>query len=210
MAAGATESAMTPAVLPAAPDRADAPRGRRPVVPNAVLGTLVAVIIEVMLFTGFISAFLIAKKSTLTVLWPPPDQPRFPVEATAVNTVALLLSGVACWVALVAHRRGSASARWWNAAALGLGVAFVTLQGVEWTQLILDGLTIRSSLAGAYFYLLVGAHALHALAGLLVLAWASSRLAAGTMRADAMSAVRIYWTFVVALWPLLYWLVYLS
>jgi heme/copper-type cytochrome/quinol oxidase subunit 3 len=184
---------------------------RRPVVPSQVIGTLVAIVVETMLFTGFISAFLIAKNTIPAVLWPPPDQPRFPVERTALNTVALLLSGVACWLALRAFRRGSLfAARRWNALALALGAAFVGLQGVEWARLIIGGLTITSSLAGAYFYLLVGAHALHAIAGLVVLLWAAARLASGEMLDEQLASVRIYWTFVVALWPLLYWLVYLK
>ena len=185
-------------------------RRRRPAVPNAILGTLVAVVVEVMLFTGFVSAFLIAKKSLPPVLWPPPDQPRFPIQATAVNTVALLLSGVACWMTVRAHRKGSPSARWWNWAAFLLGVAFVMLQGSEWAGLLADGLTLSSSLAGAYFYLLVGAHAVHVVAGLVALGWAASRLSSGTLTEAQMSAVRIFWTFVVGLWPILYWLVYLS
>jgi heme/copper-type cytochrome/quinol oxidase subunit 3 len=27
-------------------------------------------------------------------IWPPPDQPRLPLEETAINTVALFLSGL--------------------------------------------------------------------------------------------------------------------
>ena len=197
-------------MAPSATPGAVGPAPRRAGVPSAVLGTLVAVVVEVMLFTGFVSAFLIAKKSLPPVLWPPPDQPRFPVEATAFNTAALLLSGVACWLAARAHRRGRPAARWWNWSAFLLGTAFVVLQGSEWAQLLAGGLTLTSSLAGAYFYLLVGAHALHVLAGLAALGWAASRLSSGTLTGAQMSAVRIFWTFVVALWPILYWLVYLS
>lgn len=200
---------MSEAAIPSVPAaRPVAPR--RKAVPNAVLGTLVAVVVEIMLFAGFVSAFLIAKKPLPPVLWPPPDQPRFPVADTAVNSVALLLSGVACWLAVLAHRKAAASSRRWFLAAFLLGFGFVALQGVEWAQLLLGGLTLTSSLAGAYFYLLIGAHALHAIAGLIVLGWALARLSAGSLRPDQASAVRIYWTFVVALWPILYWLVYLS
>lgn len=198
-----------PAPAPA-PARPGGRRIRRTAVPDAVVGTLVAVVVEIMVFAGFISAFLIAKKPLPPILWPPPDQPRFPVAETAGNSVALLLSGLACWLAVRAFRKGSASARPLFLAAGLLGFAFVALQGVEWAQLLVGGLTLRSSLAGAYFYLLVGAHALHAMAGLLVLWWATARLTRGTLQPAQASATRIYWTFVVGLWPVLYWLVYLS
>ena len=48
---------------------------------NGLFGMLVFVLTEAMLFAGFISAFTIVKASA--PVWPPPDQPRLPVEATA-------------------------------------------------------------------------------------------------------------------------------
>jgi cytochrome c oxidase subunit 3 len=191
---------------PAAP-----PARRSPAVPHAVVGTLVAVVVEIMFFAGLVSAYLIARKPMPDILWPPLNQPRFPVADTAVNTAWLLLSGVACWIAVASRRRGKAVAsRRLFLASLVLGLAFVVFQGVEWAQLLADGLTLRSSMAGAYFYLLVGAHALHAIAGLIVLSWASLASSRGTLTGPGASAVRIYWTFVVGLWPILYWLVYLQ
>lgn len=183
---------------------------RRPVVPNALLGTTVAVVVEVMLFSGFVSAFLIAKKSLPPVVWPPPDQPRFPVEDTLWNTAALLASGVTCWLAVRALRSGSAWAGRLMGTTFLLGALFVGLQGVEWAQLIRGGLTLRSSIAGAYFYLIVGAHALHAVGGLVAVLWAWLRLRSGSLDPAQASAVRLFWSFVVLLWPILYALVYLS
>ena len=58
---------------------------------------LIFVAMETMMFAGMISAFTIIKSSSL--VWPPPDQPRLPVGQTAINTVALLLSGVALFFA---------------------------------------------------------------------------------------------------------------
>ena len=49
---------------------------RSPVVPNGVLGMLLFVATETMLFGGMISAFTIIRTSAL--IWPPPGQPRLP------------------------------------------------------------------------------------------------------------------------------------
>ncbi|TDJ14828.1 MAG: hypothetical protein E2O69_12900, partial [Deltaproteobacteria bacterium] len=88
------------------------PYGRRRVVtetrtqqliPSSVLGMLLFVVVEIMLFAGFISAFSIVKASA--IVWPPPDQPRLPLEETALNTVALLASGVLLFLARRSFRK---------------------------------------------------------------------------------------------------------
>lgn len=183
--------------------------GRTPVVPSGVLAMLVLVATEIMLFAGLVSAYLIGRAGA--VGWPPPGQPRVPVEVTAFNTVLLLASAVAL---VLADRRlvrgtGRPAARRWLAAAMALGTAFVALQGYEWTRLVWFGLTLRSSTYGSFFYLVVGAHALHAVAALLGLAWAAGRLRAGTLDLDTFRAVQVFWYFVVAVWPILYVVVYL-
>ena len=63
---------------------------RQPLVANSVMGMLLFVIIEAMLFAGMISAFTIIRSGAM--IWPPPDQPRLPIERTAINTAALLAS----------------------------------------------------------------------------------------------------------------------
>ena len=62
---------------------------------------------------------------------------------------------------------------------------------------------------GGFFYLIVGAHALHALAGLSVLSVAYVRLHQGRLKGDFLAATQVLWYFVVVLWPFLYVRVYL-
>lgn len=177
---------------------------------NAALGMALFVFTEVMLFSGFLSAFAIVKGGAPAGLWPPPDQPRLPIERTALNTLALLLSGVALFVAGRRHARGGAQAASpWMGAALALGTTFVGLQGFEWMALLGQGLTLRSSQMGSFFYVIVGTHALHAVAAIVVLATAWFALRAGRLRASTFGAVRMFWYFVVLVWPALYWTVYL-
>src|SRR5688572_26410303 len=143
---------------------------RRPVVPNAMLGMLVFIVAEVMFFAGFISAFTISKANAAMGMWPPPGQPRLPAEATLVNTVVLLISGV---LLFVAYRRFRASASWEQlyAGAFVLGAAFVALQGREWVGLLAQGMTMTSSTLGAFFYLIVGLHALHVAVCIVAMGW---------------------------------------
>lgn len=180
---------------------------RTPVVANSVLGMLLFVASEAMLFAGLISAFAIIKAGAL--VWPPPDQPRLPAATTAVNTAALLASGVMLYVAWRAFRRDPASARRPLLASVLLGVFFVGFQGVEWVALLRDGLTLTSSSLGSFFYLIVGLHALHAVAALGVLVWAWLRLQRGWRAESQLQAAQVFWYFVVGVWPVLYGVVYL-
>jgi cytochrome c oxidase subunit 3 len=179
----------------------------RPVVESAVLGTLLFCVVEAMLFAGLISAFMIVRAGALE--WPPPGQPRLPVEETLLNTAALLLSGVALFFAgrRIRHNRHAALRP--MALAMALGAFFVVFQGFEWIQLLREGLTLTSSQQGSFFYLIVGMHAAHAVAALLALLWAWLRLAELRLSPGAFGGVAVFWYFVVGLWPLLYWRVYL-
>jgi heme/copper-type cytochrome/quinol oxidase subunit 3 len=169
---------------------------------------LIFVATEIMFFSGLISAFVIGKSNAIGG-WPPPGQPRLPIEETAVNTVALLASGVALYFANRAFRSGSASARRLLLLSIALGGFFVVFQGVEWIALIREGLTLTSGQHGGFFYLIVGTHALHVAAGFVVLLYTYRKLSRGELDAYTFWPAQIFWYFVVGVWPILYWQVYL-
>ena len=184
------------------------PPRQAPVIESAVVGTLVFIVTEVMLFAGLISALVIGKAGTVGP-WPPPDQPRLPIEATAFNTVVLLASGVVLFFAQRAYKRQPITAKTPLAVSIGLGAFFVVFQGFEWVQLIAEGLTLTSGTLGAFFYLLVGMHALHATGALIALGWSFLRLSRLQLPPGAFTASQLFWYFVVAVWPVLYVQVYL-
>jgi len=183
-----------------------APR-RQPVGPNAVVGMLIFVFTELMMFTGFISAFSIVRAAYNT--WPPIGQPRLPAVATLFNTGVLLVSGVLLFFGNKAFARAPDRARKWLGAALACGAFFVLFQGFEWVQLIAQGLTLTSSNHGSFFYMIVGMHALHAVAAILALGYAYLLLRRGGLTQPTLWATSIFWYFVVGVWPVLYFRVYL-
>ena len=183
-------------------------RDERAVLPNGVAGMLIFVAAELMFFAGLGTAFAVARAGS--TMWPPLGQPRLPVEVTAVNTLILLASGGLLARAHVAFARREAGLGRWLTGAMLLGATFVTVQGVEWVRLIGFGLTMTSSSYGSFFYLIVGAHALHAVGAILGLAYTRARLAAGTLTANVLWAAEVFWGFVVGVWPFLYVAVYLS
>jgi heme/copper-type cytochrome/quinol oxidase subunit 3 len=192
------------------PDRSTLAKSR-PIVPSGVLAMAMFIATEAMFFAGLISAFVVLRAQAPD--WPPMDQPRLPVGITGINTVILLASGWTMQRALRALREGGdAVIRWLGATAL-LGAIFLVIQGSEWVRLVHFGLTTSSSLYGATFYTLIGAHGLHVLAALVALLVAlrlAIRRRDRAGGAEWLMPYRMFWHFVVAVWPILYVLVYLT
>lgn len=178
---------------------------------NAWLGVVMFIGAEVMFFAGLIGAFLVFRLSS--AVWPPPFQPRLPVGVTGANTAILIASAITMHLALRATRAGATlrSIRW-LAVTAGLGIIFLLVQGYEWTRLLHFGLTLSSSVYGGLFYTLIGCHAVHVAGALvwLVVAWVKAARGRFTRQQHiGLQTCCLYWTFVVALWPALYLLVYL-
>jgi len=182
-------------------------------VSNGVLGMVFLLATEGMFFAGLISAYIV-NRSAVTE-WPPYDQPRLPIEVTAVNTLILILSAFffsrfSKKFKLTSDR---SSGKRLLILAIVLGANFLLIQGTEWVRLIGFGLTTTSSLYGAFFYLIIGAHGLHVLAGLLILLYllnAFSKNEPADVTINKISVCGMYWYFVVGIWPILYYLVYLT
>lgn len=184
---------------------------RRPLIDNARLGMLIFLSAETMLFAGLVGAFLVLRFGAQ--VWPPPFQPRLPVEVTGINTLVLLASSLTLTRALTALRRGDQSGlvRGLGLTAL-LGLTFLAVQGYEWARLVHFGFTVSSGAYGTTFYTLIGAHGLHVLAALTWLAAVLGRARGGRFTRErhvGVSLCGMYWYFVVFLWPVLYTLVYL-
>ena len=71
-----------------------------------------------------------------------------------------------------------------------------------------EGLTLQSSTYGAFFYVIVGTHALHAIVAIGFLGWAWTRLYKGALEKRHFDAVQIFWYFVVLIWPVIFFQVY--
>jgi cytochrome c oxidase subunit III len=186
-------------------------RPNAPIASNAWLAVLMFLGAEAMFFAGLIGAFLVFRVSSS--IWPPPFQPRLPVEITGINTLILLASAVTIRLGLKANQRGDGArlVRFlsWTAAA---GAVFLLIQGFEWFRLIHFGLTVSSSVYGGLFYTIVGCHGLHVFGALvwLLVVWQKARAGKYTRQNYVgLQICGMYWTFVVGLWPILYGLVYL-
>lgn len=175
-------------------------------VASGTLGMVLFLATEAMFFAGLISAFLVLKSQA--VAWPPAGQPRLPVFVTGINTGILVLSVYPMALAVRAREPGTMSRLLGSAATLG-GM-FVLIQGYEWVRLVGFGLGMTATNYGATFYTLIGAHGLHVMAALVTLAVVAGRVrrVPPGRAARSVGLLSLYWYFVVAVWPVLYLLVY--
>ncbi len=181
-------------------------------VSNARLGMVVFLGAEAMFFAGLIGAFLVFRLGS--VLWPPLGQPRLPLAVTGMNTVVLLMSGVTMHSGLKALREKNHRGLTGDLSlTVLLGALFLGVQGYEWVRLVAFGLTLSSGIYGATFYTLIGCHALHVFGALVWVVSVLLRVHGRSLTPRTATGVELcgmYWYFVVALWPLLFALVYLN
>ena len=179
---------------------------------NAKLAMVMLLGAETMFFAGLVAAFLVLRVGA--PVWPPPFQPRLPILVTGLNTLVLLFSSATMARAVRALRRGDQAGLISGLSLTALlGAVFLFVQGYEWARLVHFGFTVSSGSYGGAFYTLIGAHGLHVIAALIWLSvvWAlAGRKRFSVGNHPAVSICGIYWQFVVALWPILYLLVYLT
>ena len=172
---------------------------------QARLGLWMFLATVTMLFAAFTSAYIVRRSGSdwrhvalPPILW--------------ANTIVLLASSVA----LEAANRAGCRRRWQAAAfasgsALALGVAFLFGQVTAWRQLVNAGVYLGSSPHSSFFYMLTGAHALHVVAALAVLAWGllQTRVAASDPRTWSvrMDLCRTFWHYLGGVWIFLFALV---
>jgi heme/copper-type cytochrome/quinol oxidase subunit 3 len=186
---------------------ADSDRRRQPIVPSRVFAMVIFIMAEVMFFAGLISAYMIIRSGMEE--WPPWGQPRLPVFVTAINSLVLIASA---FTLFKAGKQAGADAEATERKAkllkitLALGGGFLLVQGYEWVKLIGFGLTATSSTYGSLFYLIIGAHGLHVLGGILFLL--GSLKPANLENAEHFKSTSLFWYFVVGVWPVIYFLVY--
>jgi len=132
------------------------------------------------------------------------DQVLLDQTAGAINTMVLVTSG---FCAAVAMREREAEqrrrARLWLLAAGSLGVMFLVVKAFEYAGKAALGIGIDSSPFFTFYYLITGFHALHVVAGLIVLAlvaWADS--------VRNMEAAVAFWHMVDLVWVLLFPIIY--
>jgi cytochrome c oxidase subunit III len=173
------------------------------------VGMASLIIAESALFTIFVVAYLYYLGKSLTG-----PTPREVLETPIFYTICLLSSSLTIHFAgrfLERDRRGAFLGLW--LLTIVLGGLFISGTGREWHRLIYEhGLWISTNLFGTTYYSLVGLHAFHVTAGLVMLCIVlmfglADRI--GRDQSARVDALSLYWHFVDSVWVVVFTVVYI-
>jgi cytochrome c oxidase subunit III len=172
------------------------------------VGMASLIIAESAIFTIFVVAYLYYLGKSLTG-----PTPREVLETPIFYTICLLSSSLTIHFAgrfLERDRRGAFLGLW--LLTIVLGGLFLYGTGHEWRRLIYEhGLRISTNLFGTTYYSLVGLHAFHVTAGLVMLCIVLMFGLAGRVGPDQsarVGALSLYWHFVDSVWVVVFTVVY--
>lgn len=166
------------------------------------------IIAESAIFTIFVVAYLFYMGKNLTG-----PTPREVLETPIFFTICLLSSSLTVHFAGKFLQRGERGVflSLWSLTIL-LGGLFLFGTGREWHRLIYeDGLTISTNLFGTTYYSLVGLHAFHVTAGMIMLLIVAIFAFAGRVgkeHSPRVEVLSLYWHFVDAVWVVVFTVVY--
>jgi cytochrome c oxidase subunit 3 len=183
--------------------------GRVGHIDRVMVGLVVFLASEAMLFGSFFTAFFYIKFAS----YPHGFPHALPKDATGINTAILISSSFTMHWALVSikrnHRQGLILGL---AATLFLGLLFLGLQLHEYYNLHAEGVTPDSAAYASAFFCLTGLHGTHVLVGATLLAIALTRSLRGHYSPEHHMGVELtglYWHFVDLVWVILFTVVYL-
>jgi cytochrome c oxidase subunit 3 len=173
-----------------------------------LLGMLLFIISEVMIFGAFFTAYFFIRVVQGDP-WPAPGQ-EIPTGPVAVNTAVLISSSFTMHWAQASIRNGNRfGLRAGILSTLLLGITFLFLQINEYVHL---GYAPQDSAQGSIFYGLTGLHGAHVCIGLMLLSMVTVRAFRGHYSPEEHRGVEvpgIYWHFVDVMWIIVYTTIYI-
>lgn len=179
----------------------------------ALLGMLLFIISEVMVFGAFFTAYFFIRVVVPGAEWFPFDGFELPVAVAGVNTAILLSSSLTLHWAQVSIKNGNHTGlKVGMLLTFLLGATFLFVQINEYATLTSEGITPQAFAQGTIFYGLTGLHGAHVFIGLLVLLVVTIRAFRGHYSPehhDGVEVPGIYWHFVDVMWIVVYTTVYI-
>lgn len=176
---------------------------------HRILGIIVFLIAEAMIFLGLFTAYLTFR--AVTTPWPPEGTPELELLLPGVNTIILISSSFVIHNADTAIKKNDVKGLriWFGVTAL-MGVIFLIGQLYEYFHLEFG---LKTNLFASTFYVLTGFHGLHVLFGLVLIfavLWRSRKSGHYSNTSHfGVEAAEIYWHFVDVVWIVLFILLYL-
>jgi cytochrome c oxidase subunit III len=184
------------------------PANRSSRVDPQVLGMLLFIISEVMVFGAFFTAYFFVRVVAENP-WPAQGD-ELPKLIAGINTAILVSSSFTMhWALEGAKRDNRLALQAGIATTLLLGATFLFIQVNEYVHL---GFSPQDSAQGTIFYGLTGLHGAHVFIGLMLLSFTTVRAFRGHFTPQEHRGVEvpgIYWHFVDVMWIIVYASVYI-
>jgi len=173
-----------------------------------MLGMLLFIISEIMIFGAFFTAYFFIRVVNGDP-WPAEGQ-ELPVAIAGVNTAILLSSSVTLhWAEAALKNDNRLGFKAGMLTTFLLGLSFLFIQVNEYVHL---GYAPSESAQGSIFYGLTGLHGAHVFIGLLLLGMVTTRAFRGHYSPTSHRGVEIpgiYWHFVDVMWIVVYSTIYI-
>jgi cytochrome c oxidase subunit III len=154
-----------------------------------------------MMFAGFTSAYIVKSNQAG---WQPVQMPKI----FYLSSVLILLSSGTIYLAYLALKnRQTGKYRMLVSLTALLGLGFVATQLIGFQELWKQNITFKDSVAGSFFYIITGVHALHVVGGVIALIVIFARAFSTKAKYYSTTPVEIagiYWHFVDILWMYLF------
>jgi cytochrome c oxidase subunit 3 len=184
------------------------PANRSSRVEPQLLGMLLFIISEIMVFGGFFTAYFFIRVAQGDP-WPAPGT-TLPVEVAGVNTAILISSSfVIHWAEQCIKKDNHRGLKAGMFLTFLLGCTFLFVQINEYANI---GFAPQDSAQATIFFSLTGLHGAHVFIGLCLLLFVTVRAFRGHYSAEEHRGVEvpgIYWHFVDIMWIVVYTTVYI-
>jgi cytochrome c oxidase subunit 3 len=186
------------------------PANRSSRVSHEVLGMLLFIISEIMVFGAFFTAYFFIRLVAHGHTWFPIDGKELPVAVAGMNTAILLSSSLTMHWAQTSIKNG-------NRFGLKAGMLLTSLLGatflfIQINEYVHIGFSPQDFAQGTIFYGLTGLHGAHVFIGLTLLAMVTVRSFRGHFTPEHHHGVEIpgiYWHFVDVMWVVVYTTIYI-
>ena len=175
-----------------------------------LLGMLLFIISEIMVFGAFFTAYFFIRLVAEGHRWFPFDGLELPVAVAGTNTAILLSSSLTMHWAQTSIKNG-------NRFGLKAGMLLTTLLGatflfIQINEYVHIGFAPQDHAQGTIFYGLTGLHGAHVFVGLTLLTIVTVRSFRGHFSPEHHHGVEvpgIYWHFVDVMWVIVYTTIYI-
>lgn len=178
---------------------------------RAIFGFWIYLMTDLLMFAVLFAVYAVLHNNTVGG---ESGSELFKLPLALAGTVILLSSSFTCGLGMIAARKGDK-----NQVLLLFGVtflfglAFLGLELYEFSVLIHEGQTLRTNAFMSSFYILLGTHGLHIIAGLLwmgvILAYIMKRgLNSHMLR--KLTMLSLFWHFLDIVWIFIFTIVYLG